>query len=130
MSTPPAADRPHYAGNVPVPDILDSSTREYSRGTNPSTGAKGAEPAEPAPTLTSVTPTTSALAGGTVHTVTGDNLGGSTGATVAGIAATVFSVLSETQVRFTGPATTAGAKPIVVQNPAGVSTGTVNITYA
>lgn len=115
-------DRPHYAGGTPVPDSIDSTTREYSRGVDPTTGAKGAEPAEPVPTITSRAPAGNlAIAGGTVVTLTGDNMGGSTGVTVGGTAATAFSVLSETQCQFTTPAKAAGAHDIVVLNPAGNS---------
>lgn len=121
MSTP-AADRPHYSTGTPVPDTIDSTTAAYSRGTDPVSGVKGTEPAEPVPTITSRSPSGNlAIAGGTVVTLTGDNMGGSTGVTVGGAAGTVFSVLSETQVRFTTPARSAGAHNIVVQNPAGNS---------
>lgn len=129
--TTPAADRPQYADGTPVPPILDSSTTEFSRGLNQKTGAKGAEPAEPAPTITSITPTTGPIAGGTVVEATGDNMGGSTGVTVGGTAATGFSVLSETKCRFTTPGMgTAGAKRVVVLNPAGNSTSAVDFTAA
>lgn len=120
MSIP--ADRPQYADGTPVSDDLDSTTREFSRGLNQQTGVKGAEPAEAVPTITSRSPATNlAIAGGTVVTLTGNNMGGSTGVTVGGVAGTAFSVLSETQCRFTTPARTAGAHNIVVTNPAGNS---------
>ena len=122
MTTTPQPDRPHYSTGAPVPDHIDSSTRQASRGVNPSTGVKGAEPAEPVPTITGRSPSTNlAIAGGTVVTLTGDNMGGSTGVTVGGAAGTSFSVLSETQCRFTTPARAAGAHNIVVLNPAGNS---------
>lgn len=130
MPPAPLSDRPQYADGSPVPDSVDSSTADFSRGMDPRTGAKGAEPAEPVPTMTSVAPTTSVLAGGVVHTVTGTNLGGSTAATVGGTAATAFEVLSETQVKFTGPAKTAGAHAVAIANPAGAATGSVSITYS
>lgn len=123
-------DRPHYAGGAPVPDSVDSSTKEYSRGQDPVTGAKGAEPAEPVPTIVSRDPATNLqVAGGQVVTLTGDNMGGSTGVTVGGTPGTVFSVLSETQCRFTTPAKAAGPHNIVVLNPAGNSAGFA-ATYA
>lgn len=129
--TSPQADRPQYSTGDPVrQSVVDSTTAEWSRGVNPATGAKGVEPAEIAPSVTSVAPSTAALAGGSTHTVTGDNLGGSTGATVGGTAVTGFTVLSETQCRFVAPARAAGAAAIVVANPAGASTGAVSITYA
>jgi hypothetical protein len=80
--------------------------------------------------VTAVAPATGALAGGTVVTLTGTALDGATGATVGGAAATAFSVLSRTQVRFTTPAGTAGAKPIVVTDDSGSPTLTSAFTYA
>lgn len=124
------ADRPHYAGGTPVPDFIDNSTREWSRGVDPQTGIKGAEPTEPAPTVTSLSPTTGSTAGGTVVTVTGTEMGGSTGLTIGGVACTSFSVLSETQCRGTTGAHAAGAVSVVVANPAGNSSGGPQFTYA
>lgn len=81
--------------------------------------------------VTSVAPATGGLAGGTVVTVTGVALDGATGATVGGIAATAFSVLSSKQVRFTVPAnTTAGAKAVVVTDDSGTVTLTSGFLYA
>jgi hypothetical protein len=123
-------DRPHYSTGTPISDTIDQSTREASRGTDPATGIKGAEPAEPVPTITSRNPATNLpLVGGTVVVVTGDNMGGSTGATIGGTAVTAFSVLSETQVQFTTPAKAGGTHALVIQNPAGNSAG-FNVTYA
>lgn len=129
--TTPEADRPQYSDGSPVSDKIDYTTQQWSRGVDQVTGAKGAEPAEPVPTIASIDPTTGPIAGGTVVTATGDNMGGSTGVTVGGTAATGFSVLSETQVRFTTPGMgTAGAKRVVVVNPAGNSTSAVDFTAA
>lgn len=130
-TTPPEPDRPHYSGGTPVPDSIDSSTRQYSRGMDPVTGVSGSEPTEPVPTIASkVSPAGNlGVAGGTVVTLSGDNLGGSTGVTVGGTAATAVTVLSETQIRFTAPAKAAGTYPVVVVNPAGNSAG-FNVTYA
>lgn len=130
MSDQPQADRPQYRDGTPVPDTLDQSTREFSRGLDQQAGSKHAEPAEPVPTAASVSPATAALAGGSTHTLTGDNLGGSTGVTVGGTAATAVDVNSETELTFVAPANVAGAHAIVVQNPAGNSAGNLSITYA
>lgn len=129
-STPPEADRPQYSTGAAVPDTIDATTREWSRGLNPVTGAKGAEPAEVAPVITTLTPATGGVAGGTAVVATGTNLGGSTGVTVGGAAATAFSVVSETELHFTTPAGTAGARDVVVSNPAGNATKTGGFTYA
>lgn len=128
--TAPQANRPHYSGGQAVPASVDASTAEFSRGLNPATGVKGAEPAEPAPTVTGISPATGPAAGGTVVTITGDNMGGSTGATLGGTALTGFTVLSETQCRGTTGARAAGAGlAIVVQNPAGNSSGGATFSY-
>jgi hypothetical protein len=126
----PQADRPQYDDGTPVPDSVDSSTQEYSRGEDQQTGAKGVEGAERVPTIASRNPATDlATAGGTVVTVTGDDFGGSTGATIGGTAVTGFVVDSETQCHFTTPAKAAGTYPLVIANPAGASAG-FNVTYA
>lgn len=127
--TTPAADRPNYSDGTPVPAGLDETTKEWSRGVNPATGAKGAEPAEAAPAVTGTSPGSLAAAGGTVVTITGTNLGGSTGATFGAAAGTAFSVQSETQATVTAPANLAGTHALVVQNPAGNS-APFNVTYA
>lgn len=131
MATP-AADRPQYAGGAYVPtDYIDSSTAEYSRGVVPTTGVKGgAEPAEPVPVITSFSPSSlAASATGTVITVTGTNLGGTSKFTVAGSDAVASNVVSETQATFKLPASgmTAGTRAVVAVNPAGNS-APVNIT--
>lgn len=129
--TAPQPDRPHYSQGTPVPTgTVDASTAEASRGTHPATGAKTTEPPEPAPTFTSVTPATGPAAGGTAVVLAGDNLGGSTGVTVGGAAATGFAVDSETRLRFTTPPGTAGARNVVILNVAGNTTAASAFTYA
>lgn len=128
--TTPEADRPHYSDGTAVPDVVDSSTKQWSRGVDPTTGAKGAEPAEPVPTVSALSPTGGPAAGGTAVTVTGTELGGSTGVTVGGVAATSVVVVSETTLTLVTPAGTVGAQAVVVQNPAGASTGGPTFTYA
>lgn len=81
-------------------------------------------------TLTGITPTGGPLAGGTVVTATGTNLTGATGATVGGAAATAFTVLDDTSVRFTTPAGTAGAKDVAVTDDSGTVTLPGAFTYA
>lgn len=83
------------------------------------------------PYITLVSPSTGAAAGGTVTTVTGS---GFTGATAlqfgAGNPGTVFSVLSDTQVRATSPAHAAGAVDIIVVKAGGNATKAGGFTYA
>lgn len=128
MSTP-QADRPQYSDGTAVPDSVDASTAEWSRGVNPTTGAKGSEPAEPVPVLTSFNPASVPAADtAQVITVTGTNLGGTSKFTVDGVDAVASTITSETSGTFRLPAgATAGARPVVAVNPAGNS-APVNIT--
>ncbi len=128
--TSPQANRPQYSTGGPVPDQVDASTKEWSRGVNPATGAKGPEPAEPVPTVATIAPTSGPAAGGTAVVLTGDNFGGSTGVTIGGTAATGLNVVSERELRCITGARAAGAGlAIVVLNPAGNSTGGPTYTY-
>lgn len=130
MVPAPQADRPQYSDGTAVPDTVDSSTAQWSRGVNPSTGVKGTEPAEPVPVITGFSPATlAASATGTVITATGTNLGGTSKFTVAGVDAVASTVVSETSATFKLPASgmTAGARAVVAVNPAGNS-APVNIT--
>lgn len=81
------------------------------------------------PTVTSVSPNTGALAGGTVVTIRGTNLLDATGVTI-GVAATEVTPVSETELKATTAATTAGAKNVVVTTPAGNVTLNNGFTYA
>jgi hypothetical protein len=125
-----AANRPQYSNGNPVPSFIDSTTLEWSRGLNPVTGAKGAEPAEAVPVITAISggnlPT---AGGGAARTVTGTNLGGSTGMTIGGVAVTSWTVVDEEHATFVPGAHAAGAVDAIVQNPAGNSAG-FSVTYA
>jgi hypothetical protein len=81
-------------------------------------------------TIDTIAPATGGTTGGTVITITGTGLSEATGVTVGGAAATAFSVLSDTQIRCTTPAGTAGAKNVVVLLDAGNVTETNGFTYA
>lgn len=129
--SPVPADRPQYAGGAVVPEFIDETTRQWSRGLDPVTGAKtgAAEAAEPVPTVTAVDPDTMPAAAGQDFALVGDNFGGSTGVTVGGVACTDVVVVDERNITAKTGAGAAGAgKAIVVQNPAGNSTGGPTIT--
>lgn len=72
-----------------------------------------------AATATSISPASGLAAGGTVVTITGTNLAGVEGVTFGGTAGTALVVVSETQIRVTTPAKTAGAYTVVVKDDAG-----------
>ena len=70
------------------------------------------------PTITSISPTSGAVAGGTVITITGTNFVSGFSATVGGVACASTTFLSATSVRCTtANLTTAGLKSLVVTNP-------------
>jgi hypothetical protein len=79
--------------------------------------------------ITTISPASGPAAGGTVITINGSNLGGVEGVTVGGAAATNVQVLSQTQVRATTPAGTAGARDVVVADDSGNVTKTGGYTY-
>lgn len=81
-----------------------------------------------APSSISLTPATGLAAGGTVVTIHGANLGGSTGVTFGGTAGTAFTVKDDDTATVTTPAKAAGTYSVIVQNPEGNSTG-VNFVY-
>lgn len=82
-----------------------------------------------APTLTGCTPAVGPIAGGTNVTLTGTGLGGTTGVTFGGTAATNVVVLSNTTITCTVPAHAVGAVAIVATNPNGTGTLTAGFTY-
>lgn len=79
--------------------------------------------------ISSITPNTGPVAGGTVVTINGSNLTGSTGVTFGGTAGTAFSVVNDGEITVTTPAKAAGAVNVVVANPSGNGTLTNGFTY-
>ena len=79
-----------------------------------------------APSISSVSPSSGTTLGGTVITITGENLTGTTSVTVGGVAATSVVVVNATSITAVTPAGTAGVKTIAVTTPS----GTVNLPNA
>jgi hypothetical protein len=73
------------------------------------------------PSLAAVAPATAPLAGGTAVTLSGTRLGEVTGVSFGGVAASAFTVLSETELRATAPPHAAGTVDVQVTNAAGAS---------
>ena len=69
------------------------------------------------PTVTSILPTTGPTAGGTAVTISGDFFLAGATVTIGGVAATSVVVVNDNTITAVTPATTAGAKNIVVTNP-------------
>jgi hypothetical protein len=91
--------------------------------------ASACAPLPMTPYITTVSPGTSGVAGGTVTTVTGSGFSTATAINFGGTAGTAFSVLSDTQVRATTPAKTAGTYDVTVVRPGGNVTKTASIVY-
>lgn len=87
-----------------------------------------------AASLTSISPTSGPTAGGTTITLTGSAFTSATGVTIDGVAATDFTVVSDTSITIkspvrTGNNLTVGAKNVVVLSPNGNSVQEVRYTY-
>jgi uncharacterized protein (TIGR03437 family) len=81
------------------------------------------------PTLTSISPTTGKIAGGTVVTITGTGLTGTSAVTFAGTNAQSFKVVNDTTVTAVSPvAFEGGVAQVNVTTPGGVVSGT--FTYS
>jgi len=83
----------------------------------------------PTATVDSITPATGTTAGGTVVTIKGANLAGSSGVTFGGTAGTSFSLQKDGSLKVTTPAKTAGAVNVVVTDDAGNVTVTNGFTF-
>jgi IPT/TIG domain-containing protein len=81
-------------------------------------------------TIDAISPNTGAAAGGTVVTITGENLDGVSGVDFGGVAGTNLVIDSAEQLRVTTPAGAAGAADVVVHDDAGDVTVTGGFTYA
>lgn len=75
-----------------------------------------------APTITTVLPSSGPVSGGTLITITGTNFTGATSVTIGGIAATSFSVVSDTKITAVTPVGTVGAKDVAVTTAGGTAT--------
>jgi len=82
-----------------------------------------------APTLSSINPTSGTTAGGTVCTLTGTNLTGTTAVSFGGTAGTSIVNVSSTSVHATSPARSAGTISVTATTSYGTSNG-VNYTYS
>lgn len=81
------------------------------------------------PTLASVSPSSGPIAGGTSVTIAGTNFTGATAVTFGGVAASSFTINSDTAITATVPAHAAGAVDIVVVAPDGTATMTNGYAY-
>ena len=84
----------------------------------------------PAAVVSTVAPATGGVAGGTVVTITGENLDGVTSVTFGGTAGTALTVVSPTELRVTTPAKTAGAVTVAVVDDSGTTSKANGFTFA
>ena len=75
----------------------------------------------PAPTLTSVAPSQGPASGGTTVVLTGSHFTGATSVKFGTVAASSFSVTSDTQITATAPAEAAGSVNVTVTTAGGIS---------
>ncbi|MFM7259463.1 MAG: IPT/TIG domain-containing protein, partial [bacterium] len=81
------------------------------------------------PAITTISPTAGPVAGGNTVTINGSGFLGVTSVKFGGVAATTFTISSSTKITATAPASTAGAKDVVVSGPWGTATKTGGYTY-
>ena len=82
----------------------------------------------PAAVVSGFTPANGPAAGGTVVTITGEDLDGVTGVTFGGTAGTALTVVSAKEIRVTSPAKVAGGHAVSVVDDAGtVAAGTFTV---
>ena len=82
--------------------------------------------------ITSISPSSGPPAGGTVVTITGVNftgVTGSSGVSFGGVAASAYTVNSDTSITATVPAGSAGSVNVVIDAPGGLGTLTNGYTY-
>ena len=75
----------------------------------------------PVPVVTGISPTSAALAGGTIVTITGTGFTGATKVDFGAVAATSFTVVSDTEITAVSPAQAVGTHDVLVTTPGGTS---------
>lgn len=81
-------------------------------------------------TIGTLTPAVGPAAGGTVVFIDGTDFAGAEGVTFGGTAGTAFQVISNTRIKVTTPAKTAGPYAVVVKDDAGDVTKANGFTYS
>jgi hypothetical protein len=104
------------------PPPFDGSTVAPSGTTDGQEIALSAE-VQPAPAVTSISPASGSITGGTIVTITGTNLGGTSSVKLGATPATGFTVHSDTQITAVAPpSTTLGSVDLTATTLAGTST--------
>jgi ATP-dependent protease HslVU (ClpYQ) peptidase subunit len=100
--------------------------------TNPAltpSGGGGGGAVAAVPTLTTASPAFGPIAGGTTVTLTGTNFTNNTSVTFGGVAVTALQLNNATSITVTTPATTVGAKDVVVTTASGSVTLTNGFNF-
>lgn len=84
----------------------------------------------PAATIDSISPATGGVAGGTVVTITGTNLDGTTAVNFGGTAGTALTVVSDTQLTVTTPAKAASTVNVDVVDDGGTVSKASGFVFA
>jgi hypothetical protein len=103
----------HVVGTVDITVVTPGGTSAVSAGDQFTY--------QSAPAVTSISPFASALSGGGVVTITGNNFTGATAVKFGTTAASSFTIDSGTQITVTVPAHAAGIVDVTVTTPAGTS---------
>lgn len=82
-----------------------------------------------APTIATLTPTAGPTAGGATITITGTGFTGATSVSFRGTPAVSFTVVSDTQITATAPASAAGPADVSITTPGGTATAVGAYTY-
>src|SRR5664280_303619 len=83
----------------------------------------------PAPTIATVSPASGTVTGGVVVTITGSNLADVASITFGGVAGSMVTPVSATQVTVATPVHAAGAVDVAVTTPGGTATSVAGFTY-
>jgi hypothetical protein len=82
-----------------------------------------------APNATTLNPTSGPTIGGTIVTITGSSLSGTTNVTFGGVAATMITNVGDGEITVVDPAHAAGAVPVVITATGGTATASQQFTY-
>jgi hypothetical protein len=118
FATPSAAAAGAATVTITNPDGFATATFTYT-----------SKPVVTPPTISALDPTHGPAAGGTVVTITGAHLTGATGVKFGSASATGVTVVSDTSVKATAPAGTAGATVAVSVTTADGTSGTQSYKY-
>ena len=90
-------------------------------GTNASVAGDQFTYQGPVPSITTITPTSGPTTGGTTVTISGTDFMGTTKVAFGSVAATSFTVVSDTKITAVAPAQAVGTRAVTVTSPGGTT---------